>query len=147
MAHRLGVLQQTISLHLQEMPELAKLVNTDLSKGFTVPQVAEKHGWPEPLVWSLALENKDDLPRFKALMWGLLTWDHWYWNICDNRFGDDWPGRIPAQMIAHILYYFSQQGDLVLDPMAGGGVVADTCLAFNMMGSGRANYLDILQNL
>ena len=27
------------------MPELAKLVNTDLSKRFTVSQVAEKHGW------------------------------------------------------------------------------------------------------
>jgi hypothetical protein len=131
MAHRLGVLQQTISLHLQEMPILAKLVNTDLSKGFTVPQVAEKHGWPEPLVWSLALEGKDDIQRFKALMWGLLTWDHWYWNVCDNRFGDDWPGRIPAQMIAHILYYFSDQNALVFDPMAGGGVVDDTCLALN----------------
>jgi len=34
-------------------------------------------------------------------------------------------------MIAHILYYFSEQGDLVLDPMAGDSVVADTCLAFN----------------
>jgi len=34
-------------------------------------------------------------------------------------------------MIAHILYYFSDQNDLVFDPMAGGGVVADTCLAFN----------------
>ena len=34
-------------------------------------------------------------------------------------------------MIAHILYYFSNQNDLVFDPMAGGGVVADTCLAFN----------------
>ena len=33
-------------------------------------------------------------------------------------------------MIAHILYYFSDQGDLVFDPMAG-GVVEDTCLAFN----------------
>ncbi len=41
------------------------------------------------------------------------------------------PGRIPAQMIAHIVYYFSEQGDLVLDPMAGGGVTADTCLALN----------------
>ena len=43
MANRLGVLQQTISLHLQEMAALPKLVNTDLLKGFTVPQVAEKH--------------------------------------------------------------------------------------------------------
>ena len=63
--------------------------------------------------------------------WGLRTWDHWYFNDIDQRFGDDWPGRIPAQLIAHILYYFSDQNDLVFDPMAGGGVVADTCLAFN----------------
>jgi len=62
MANRLGALQQTISIHLQKMPELAKLVNTDLSRGFTVTQVAEKHacpvgpedrtgGWTEPMVW------------------------------------------------------------------------------------------------
>ncbi len=43
----LGVPQQTISNHLPKMAELAKLVNTDLSKGFTVSQVAEKHGWAE----------------------------------------------------------------------------------------------------
>ncbi|WP_457551820.1 DNA methyltransferase, partial [Desulfobacula sp.] len=47
----------------------------------------------------------------------------------DKRFGDDWPGRIPAQLIAHILIYFSKQNDLILDPMAGGGVTPDTCLA------------------
>jgi len=41
------------------------------------------------------------------------------------------PGRIPAQLVAHSLFYFTQEGDLVFDPMAGGGVVADTCLAFN----------------
>ena len=34
-------------------------------------------------------------------------------------------------MIAHILYYFSQQSDLVFDPMGGGGVTPDVCLAFN----------------
>ena len=41
------------------------------------------------------------------------------------------PGRIPAQLIAHILYYFSEPGDPVMDLMAGGGVVGDTCLAMN----------------
>jgi len=46
MAKRLGILQQTISIHLQKMTELAKLVNTDLSRGFTVSQVAEKHACP-----------------------------------------------------------------------------------------------------
>ncbi|OQY07605.1 MAG: hypothetical protein B6I22_02780 [Desulfobacteraceae bacterium 4572_123] len=46
------------------------------------------------------------------------------------RFGDDWPGCIPAQLIAHTLFYFTKPGDLVLDSMAGGGVVPDVCLAF-----------------
>jgi hypothetical protein len=34
-------------------------------------------------------------------------------------------------LIAYIIYFFSSQNDLVIDPMAGGGVVPDTCLAFN----------------
>ncbi len=106
-AMRLGAPQQTISDHLPKMPALANPVNTDLSRGFTVAQVAEKHGWTKPMVCSLALEGKEDLERFKELGWGLRTWDLWNWNDCDRRFGDDWPGRIPAQMIAHILYYFS----------------------------------------
>ena len=57
MANRLGVLQQTISIHLQKMPELAKLVNTDLSKGFTVSHVAEKHGWTKPLRGGKKIKN------------------------------------------------------------------------------------------
>jgi len=130
-ANRLGQTRDTIRYHLGEMPEMAKPPNADLSRGFTVSQVAEKHNWTEPMVWSQALEGKEDLDRFKTLNWGLRTWDLWNWNDCDRRFGDDWPGRIPAQMIAHILYYFSDQSNLILDPMAGGGVVADTCLAFN----------------
>jgi len=49
------------------MPQVAKWVNIDLLKGFTVLQVAKKHGWPESLVWSRALVNADDYSRFKAL--------------------------------------------------------------------------------
>ena len=77
------------------MPELANSSKADLSRGFTVAQVAEKHacpvgpedrtgGWAEPMVWSLALEGKDDLQRFKELNWGLRTWDLWNWNDCDT---------------------------------------------------------------
>ncbi len=60
-AKRLGVPQQTISNHLPKMATLPFWVNSDLSRGFTVSQVAEKHGWTEPMVWALALEAKDDL--------------------------------------------------------------------------------------
>ncbi len=93
--------------------------------------IARHYHMDVALTWALRLEGKSDRERFKTLGWGLRAWDLWYFNNIDQRFGDEWPGRIPAQMIAHILYYFSDEGDLVFDPMAGGGVVADTCLAFN----------------
>ena len=115
-AKRLGIPRTTLSDHLTKLPGLANPANSDLSRGFTVPQVAEKHGWAEPMVWSAALQGKDDLMRFKELGWGLRTWDLWNWGDCDKRFGEEWPGRLPAQLIAHILYYFSRQNDLVFDP-------------------------------
>jgi len=40
------------------------------------------------------------------------------------------PGQIPAQLVGHALFYFAHEGDLVFDPMAGGGVVSHMCLAF-----------------
>jgi DNA-binding CsgD family transcriptional regulator len=130
-ANILLIPRKTVNNHLAKMPALAKWPNTDLQQGFTVSQVAEKHNWPESSIWSLKLEDKNDIDRFKELQWGIRTWDNWYFTDCDKRFGDEWPGRIPAQLIAHMLYFFSKENDLVFDPMAGGGVVADTCLAFN----------------
>jgi hypothetical protein len=40
------------------MPALANSVNSDLSRGFTVAQIAEKHGWTGPMAWRLALERQ-----------------------------------------------------------------------------------------
>ena len=62
-AKRSRVNQASIHNHLLKMPALANLINSDLKKGFTVSQVAEKHGWTEPMVWSLAIEGKEDLRR------------------------------------------------------------------------------------
>ena len=65
-AKRLSIPVRTLSDYSAKMPSLAFPPNTDLSKGFTVAQVAEKHGWTEPMVWSLALEGKEDIERFHA---------------------------------------------------------------------------------
>ena len=130
-AERLGLARTSFQYHLPKMAALPNSANVDLSRGFTVAQVAQRYVWPDPMVWSLALERKNDHDKFKELGWGLRTWDQWAWNDCDKRFGDDWPGRIPAQLIGHILCYFSQPNDLILDPMAGGGVTPDTCLALD----------------
>jgi len=84
-AKRLGQAREVIRDHLAKMPVMANPPNSDLSRGLTVSQVAEKHNWTEPMVWSLALEDKEDLDRFKEIGWGLRTWDQWEWNDCGRR--------------------------------------------------------------
>jgi transcriptional regulator with XRE-family HTH domain len=105
-------------------------IDTLLAQGREMEYIAAHYQMDLALTWAIKLQRKTDQEKFKALGWGLRTWDQWYFNNCDEQFGDDWPGRIPAQLIAHTLYYFTKPGDLVLDPMAGGGVVPDTCLVF-----------------
>ena len=129
-AARLKVNRLTVMKYSSD-PSTVQSIRRFLEQGLSVPEAAQKQRSPESLVWSVAFEGKTDQERFKSLNWGLRTWDHWYWNDVDHRFGDNWPGQIPAQLAAHTLFYFTQEGDLVFDPMAGGGVVADTCLAFH----------------
>lgn len=141
-----GLTQQTISQKIPtkngktadfcryQFPELvsetAASIVSDYKKGFPVSEIAEKNKWPEPLVWAVVLQGKNDLEKFKKLKWPLRTWDMWNFNDCDKRFGDEWNGQIPAQLVAHTLYFFTGRGDFVFDPVAGGGVVPDVCLVF-----------------
>lgn len=53
----------------------------------------------------------------------------WKFNGRDERFGVEHPGNIPAGIVFNALYYWTEQGDLVVDPMAGGGVTVDVCKA------------------
>jgi hypothetical protein len=55
------------------MLKVAKWVNTDLLKDFTVLQMVKKLDWSEFLVWSQSLVNANDFDRFKVLQCGFLT--------------------------------------------------------------------------
>ena len=127
-AEKIGLERSVISKIVQNT-RFSNLHNL-LSQGHDMEYIAGHYNMDLPLAWALHLEGKTDQEKFKALGWGLRTWDRWDFNQCDERFGDDWPGRIPAQLVAHTLLYFTKPGDFVLDPMAGGGVVADVCLVF-----------------
>lgn len=83
---------------------------------------AEKNGWS---VASLRAAIKDS-KNGKHPSWLRFT-DIWNFTACDGRFGIDYPGRIPGQVILNLLHYYTEPGDLVIDPMAGGGVTIDTC--------------------
>jgi len=56
------------------------------------------------------------------------------WNFpnCNPLFGTDgYPGRIPGQIVQNVLYYYTNENDLVVDPMAGGGTIIDVCKLMN----------------
>ncbi len=137
--NRLGWTQEkiseTVEINQQRISQITNNTNFSeignlLSQGHDMDYIARHYHMDLALVWALLLEGKTDQEKFKELGWGLRTWDQWNFNECDERFGDDWPGRIPAQLVAHTLFYFTKPGDFILDPMAGGGVVPDVCLLF-----------------
>lgn len=55
------------------------------------------------------------------------VFDVWNFAGLDGRFGKPHPGNIPAGIVLNAVYYWTQKGALVVDPMAGGGVTIDVC--------------------
>jgi len=52
----------------------------------------------------------------------------WTFEKESKLFGvDGYPGAIPGGIILNVLYHYTKENDLVVDPMAGGGATADAC--------------------
>lgn len=50
----------------------------------------------------------------------------WTFETPDPRFGKpNFKGRLPGQIVANALYYYSKPGDYVVDPFAGSGTLGD----------------------
>jgi DNA modification methylase len=56
-------------------------------------------------------------------------YDVWSFSSCHPSFGEPYPGRVPGQIVAHCLYFWTHKGEMVLDPMAGSGTTLDVCKA------------------
>jgi len=56
----------------------------------------------------------------------------WNFRTCNPIFGKEgYPGRMPGQIVMNLLYYYTEEGDLVVDPFAGGGTTLDVCHFMN----------------
>lgn len=51
----------------------------------------------------------------------------WNYSLCDPRFGQPHPGRVPGQAVLNLLLWLTRPYDLIVDPMAGGGTTIDVC--------------------
>jgi len=138
MAEAIGRTQQRVSQILQEMADLPKLVRSFLERGDSVERVAEKLNVDVQLAWAIALEGLSDEERLEKLdseVEGLSCtprpYDFWYFSGTHDLFGYDYAGRLGGQVILQLLYFFTKQRDLIVDPMAGSGTVVHACLLMN----------------
>lgn len=123
-----GCSQDNASLLLRGLSKPIELVKTDLSKGLDCSTVAERHALYLPYVWALKLDGLEDEKRMNGLEVKIQPYDVWNFGACDDLYGQDHPGRIPGQLLLHVLYFFTKPNDVVIDPMAGGGTTQDACL-------------------
>lgn len=69
------------------------------------------------------MTEKDYLIGFKPEYSNL-----WFFRRPDPRYGTKkYDGRCSGQVIKNILWLYTDEGDIVLDPFAGGGTVQDVC--------------------
>jgi len=127
-----------------EKSNFGKIAN-DYKSGKSIEEIAKFYGLDLITTWTIILQGKDDLTRFK--MFGRKEYQNdapklyniWNFTKRDPRLGVEIAGNIAGQIAMNVLYYYTNQGDLVIDPMAGGGSTIDAslvmgrkCLAYDI---------------
>lgn len=112
-----------------------------ISEGATRPVIVEPWEIQEQIIPKMkeALQKGEKVTTPKVEKWisevkqeiGIFIpqlYNVWNFIECDIHFGlEGFEGRIPAQIIQNVLYYFSGESSLIVDPMAGSGTTYDVC--------------------
>ena len=61
----------------------------------------------------------------------LKMYNVWNFPKCDPDLGIEYTGRIPGQIVEHLLYYYTDPFDVVWDLFGGGGITVDACRRHN----------------
>ncbi|GAI37493.1 unnamed protein product, partial [marine sediment metagenome] len=125
-----GLARSTVTEIVEKFgSELSDLFRREYESGLTPETIASNHGLDQALAWAIVLEGKEDLERFKLFGKSKHGNDepklYNVWNFLDRdpRLGQEWGGNVPGQIAMNVLYYHTDRDDLVVDPMAGGGVL------------------------
>jgi transcriptional regulator with XRE-family HTH domain len=132
-AEKVDITQQRVQ-QITNNIKFDKICDSYFEDNKTIPELVEFYGYDTQVIWSILLEEKTDRERFnlffkessKECKWEL--YNIWNFPNRDDRLGIEADGNIAGQIPMNLLYYYTDQGDLVLDPMAGGGSTIDACL-------------------
>jgi len=123
-----GKAQATINARLSDLQDFVKLIKSLHAKGQSVEKIAGDQSIDPALVWAIIADGKDDLARLGELDCNPRPYDVWNFSDCIDCCGAEYPGRIPGQIVLQALYFYTQPGAQIVDPMAGSGTTVDACL-------------------
>lgn len=134
---RLGIDRSIVSRDVQSS-HLGNL-HADLGENWNekgVAELANRLDLPITDAMAAAMAGMDDDERLKRLGIKVQPYDVWNFPSCHDLMGDKHPGRIPGELVSHVLYFYTKPGDLVVDPMAGSGTTLDACLLMGRKARG-----------
>jgi hypothetical protein len=134
---RLGVARSVVSEDVGNS-QMGK-IDTSLGPSWNekgIAELANRMGLPLTDCYAAALDGMDDVQRLDALGITVQPYDVWHFQGCHDLMGDKYPGRIPGELVCHTLYFYTQPGDLVVDPMVGSGTTLDACLLMGRKARG-----------
>ncbi|KKL23230.1 hypothetical protein LCGC14_2427460, partial [marine sediment metagenome] len=109
--------------------EVSGILKIGINKGKSFEQLSTENQLHPLTPYINHLEKENDEKKIVIfLKQNPRCYDVWKFNGRDKRLGIKVPGNIAGQIIINLLYYYTKQGDLILDPMAGGGSTIDACL-------------------
>jgi hypothetical protein len=59
------------------------------------------------------------------------VYNFWFFGRPDPKYGQMHPGQIHPGILENVLHLYTNEGDLVVDPFAGGGIAIDVCKVWN----------------
>ena len=121
--------KSNVSKICSEFPDLEIQNKKLIDSGIPHLDVSERYNMPPILTWAIDLAGRTDEQRMERLGIKTQPYDVWQFAKCHDLFGSQHPGRIPGELVAHVLYFFTEPGAKVIDPMAGSGTTLDVCLA------------------
>lgn len=135
-ANLFGLDPSTVSLDLKNCETAKTQVRELFSQRIERHEIARRFNLTATVVEAITLDGQDDAARMKRLGINVQPYDVWQFPGCHDLMGDAHPGRIPGELLAHVLYFYTQPGDLIVDPMVGSGTTLDACLLMGRKARG-----------
>lgn len=132
----LDVSQQTVSGDTNNPESGISGMRDAMVAGLPEAEAAKRWNLPVVLAHAVKLDGLDDATRMDRLGIKVQPYDVWNWSGCHDLMGDAHPGRIPGELVCHLLYFLTKPGDLVVDPMVGSGTTLDACLLMGRKARG-----------